>query len=179
MNRVQARAGFTLLEVLLVLAIIIIIMAVAFPSLEAWYGDTRVQAAADDVRGAWAEARARAIDTGVTYRFSVKNSDTFRIAPDVEEYWEGATDDGETESDDGKVLVGKLPKNIHFRMDSNAPMSSSGWITVARFLPDGTCKDDAQIVLDADGYKPLVVSVRSLTGITRVQPQKQLEESEP
>lgn len=172
------RSGFTILEVLLVLAILVIIMAVAYPSLEGMYQDTRVQAAADDVRGAWSEARVRAIDSGVPYRFAVKaNGERYRVAPDLAEYWEGSNDsEGDGESEDGKTLTGSLPKNIVFTLESEAPDSGGGWRTVAVFLPDGTCKNDAQVVLRADGCQPLVVSVRSLTGITRVQPQKQWQE---
>lgn len=175
------RTAFTLLEILLVIAIMIILMAVAYPTLEGMYEDTRVQAAADDVRGAWAEARVRAIDNGIPFRFSVKpNQEKFRVAPDLAEFWDGVTDsDTEGESEDGKVIVGSLPKNIFFSLESDAPETSGGWRTVATFLPDGTCKDDARIVLRADDCQPLVVSVRSLTGITRVQPQKQLEEPNP
>ena len=175
----RRRRAFTILEVLLVMAIIIIIMAVAYPSMEAWWGDSRVQAAADEVRGAWAEARARSIDAGIPYRFAVKpNQEQYRIAPDLAEHWEGIAE-SEQDSDDGKIMVGSLPRNIFFRLDSEAMETAGGWRTVATFLPDGTCKDDARIVLRADGCQPLVVSVRSLTGITRVQPQKQVEEPSP
>jgi Tfp pilus assembly protein FimT len=157
-------------------------MAVAYPTLDGMYQDARVQAAADEVRGAWAEARVRAIDNGIPFRFSVKpNGERYRVAPDLAEFWEGVHEDSESdgESDDGKTVLGSLPKDILFKLESEAPESSGGWRTVATFLPDGTCKDDARVVLRADGCQPLVVSVRSLTGITRVQPQKQLEEQNP
>jgi prepilin-type N-terminal cleavage/methylation domain-containing protein len=172
------RSGFTILEILLVLAILVIIMAVAYPTMEGMYADARVQAAADDVRGAWAEARVRSIDNGVPYRFAVKpNAERYRVAPDLAEFWDGAHDsEADGESEDGKTVLGSLPKDILFKLDGDAPDSGGGWRTVATFLPDGTCKEDARVVLRADGCQPLVISVRSLTGITRVQPQKQFEE---
>ncbi len=181
MKSTSRRSGFTVLEVLLVLAILIVIMAVAYPTLDGMYGDARVQAAADDVRGAWAEARVRAIDTGIPYRFAVKpNQEKYRVAPDSSEFWGGSDDsDADGRIDDGQTITGSLPKNIVFTLDTDAPDSGGGWRTVATFLPDGTSKDDARVVLRADGCQPLVVSVRSLTGITRVQPQSQVEGQNP
>ena len=176
----RRRKAFTLLEVLLVMAIIVIIMAVAYPSMEAWWADARVQGAADEVRGAWAEARVRAIDSGIPYRFAVKpDSERYRIAPETAEFWDGNTDSGsDVVSDDGKVLIGSLPKDIVFKMNTEAPETAGGWMVVATFLPDGTSKDNAEVhIAQKDGSYPIVVSVRSLTGITRVQPQKQREEN--
>ena len=72
MTRRNRRPGFTLIEVLLVMAIILIMAAVAFPTLSAMWGDVRAKAAADQVRAAWTEARARAIEDNRAYRFAVE-----------------------------------------------------------------------------------------------------------
>src|SRR5829696_2345444 len=59
-RRPRRRPGVTLIEVLLVMALILALGAIAYPTLSAMYGDVRVKAAADDVRAALTEARAQA-----------------------------------------------------------------------------------------------------------------------
>src|ERR1700677_4854048 len=106
MPAVQPRQGYTILEVILVMAIIIIMMAASVPTINSMYGDTRIRGAADEIRGAWAEARTRAIDTGTPVRFAVmKDKEKYRIAPDTPEYWDGSKSSTEDESDDGKEKV--------------------------------------------------------------------------
>src|SRR5688572_33363402 len=96
MTRRTRRPGLTLLEVRLVMAILLLLGAIAYPTLSAMYGDVRVKAAADEVRGAWTEARARAIEDGRAYRFAVEpGTGKFRVAPDQSEFWDrrGGSDD--------------------------------------------------------------------------------------
>jgi prepilin-type N-terminal cleavage/methylation domain-containing protein len=166
--------GYTLLEVLLVMAILVILMAVAYPTMEALYGDTRVRGAADDVRGAWAEARARAIETGGGYRFAVmKGTNRFRVAPEAPEYWDGTKGSASGDEDDGQTLTGSLPKGILFKIGEGGE-TAGDWHVVATFLPDGTCKDDARVELEEDGSpNALVVEVRALTGTVTVHQKKQ------
>ena len=169
------RSGFTLLEIVLVMAIILILGSVIYPSLKGMYGDTRVRGAADQVCAAWAEARARSIDSGTPYRFAVMPaSEKYRIAPDSQSSWDGSGSSGSSNnSDNGQELTGALPKGIKFKLDSNATDSGSGWKTVATFMPDGSCKDDVKVTIEGDDCKPLIVSIRGLTGVVRVQTQKQ------
>ena len=83
------RRGFTLLEVTLVLAVIVLLAAMAYPSIEAMYASVRLTAAADQVRAAWADARAKAIEDGQPYRFAVMpQGGRYRIAPDGGEFYD-------------------------------------------------------------------------------------------
>src|SRR5438874_4807621 len=82
------RSGYTLLELMLVLAIIVVMAAIAYPSATAMYGHLRLSQAADAVRAAWAEARAHAIDEGRPYRFAIiPDQGNYRVAPDSPEFW--------------------------------------------------------------------------------------------
>jgi Tfp pilus assembly protein FimT len=177
------RSGFTILEILLVMAILIVIAAVTLPTLDASYGDTRVRGAGDDVRRACAEARSRAISTGVPYRFSTHSDNAhFLVAPDVDDSGNGnsngasSADSAPTkEMDDGKLLVGTLHDSIDFGK-TDATDSGGGWRTRAVFLPDGTCRADTQITIETKGGgTSLVVSIRQLTGIVSVQTKRQAE----
>jgi prepilin-type N-terminal cleavage/methylation domain-containing protein len=167
------RKGFTLLEILLVMAILIIISAVCLPTINSMYGDTRVHGAADEIRRAWAEARSRAIENGTPYRFSVKfEKIQYRIAPDTDDFWSSAPPEGSTDSP--KALSGSLPDGISFTRDTKSHFSASGdWSTVAVFLPDGTCRADASVAVQDGNGSPLTVSVRGLTGTVMVKNAKQ------
>ena len=85
------RRGFTLLEVLLTAAIIVMLGAITYPSLQSSYGYYKLHGGIDSVRAAWAMARAHAIEEGRPYRFSVEpNGSHFRVAPDGQDYWSGS-----------------------------------------------------------------------------------------
>src|SRR5207249_2236384 len=80
------RQSYTLLELLFAMAIMVILCAVAYPSLEAMYGDFRVTAAVDSVRAAWALGRAHAVNEGQPYRFAViYNQRDYRLAPESDQ----------------------------------------------------------------------------------------------
>src|SRR5262245_5273726 len=83
------RKGFTILELMLVMAIIIMLMAMALPEIETMYLDMRVQAGGDHLRARFAQARSRAIEEGQPYRFAVKpTTGEYRLAPDTSDYWD-------------------------------------------------------------------------------------------
>src|SRR5437588_5623421 len=70
-SHVHRRPAFTLFELVLVMAILVMLAAVATPTLDSLYGTFRVTAAADSIRAAWADARTHAMNEGCAYRFSV------------------------------------------------------------------------------------------------------------
>src|SRR5262245_35252734 len=123
MIRPRHRPAFTLLEVLLVIAVIIALSAVAYPTLAAMYGDVKVKAAADDVRAAWTEARSHAIEDGRAYRFAVQpDTGKYRVAPDADGFWDGS---GGDESDAPPfIFEGDLPNGIVFKVGED--MAESG-----------------------------------------------------
>src|SRR5713226_287427 len=84
------RRAFTIFEIILVLAIVVILSAAIYPSLEAMYGDSKITAAGDMVRGAWSEGQAHAMNECRPYRFSVAfGTGDFRLAPDTTDLWAG------------------------------------------------------------------------------------------
>jgi prepilin-type N-terminal cleavage/methylation domain-containing protein len=165
------RAGLTLLEVLLVMVILITLSAAAYPTLSAMYGDIRVKGGADQVQGAWAEARSHAIEDGRAYRFAVEQgTGRFRVAPDGPEFWDGS---GGAQSDENAappwIHESELPKAILFNVPQNLPTEGE-WTTVAVFKPDGTCQADVEIALkEDDDVSEIVIRVRAMTGAVTVR----------
>ena len=100
MTHATSRSGFTLLEVILVMTIIVMISAAVYPSFDSIIAYARENGAADSIKGAWAQARAKSIEDGVPYRFAViPNTTRYRVAPDKPEYWSGTPPDNTNSTD--------------------------------------------------------------------------------
>jgi len=46
---------------------------------------------------------------------------------------------------------------------------SNGWIGVAVFLPDGTCRQDVSLLFQKRGAVSRILSLRALTGVVKVR----------
>jgi Tfp pilus assembly protein FimT len=168
------RRAFTILEVALVAVLVLILAAMAYPSIEAIYGDVRLTAAADLIRARWADARAHAIEEGRPYRFAViPQSGQFRVAPDGADVWGGQGGDMVEAPPDAKPLDVEeaLPKGVTFAdaAASEDADSSGQWSTLVRFMPDGTADRDVEISFTANGNRSLVLKLRGLTGSVTAQ----------
>jgi prepilin-type N-terminal cleavage/methylation domain-containing protein len=181
----RSRSAYTLMEMIVVMAIIVMLGAAIYPSLEDSYDHFKVTAAADAVKGAWAEARARAIEDCMPYRFAVvPGTPRFRVAPDKPEFWSGggSPDQGATGNRPPLVRQGSLPKDILFdgkggsapqgngnKDDDaeNAPVDPSAWVTKAVFLPTGEASDDYELKLEMKNAQPIILQLRSLTGTVK------------
>ncbi|MFL5328034.1 MAG: prepilin-type N-terminal cleavage/methylation domain-containing protein [Gemmataceae bacterium] len=169
------RRGFTILEVTLVLTVLLVLAAITVPSLDAMYGESKATAAADMVRARWADARARAVEDGVPYRFAIMpGTGKFRVAPDASEFWSGGGTVAampETESPP-LVLEEELPKGILFTSDDASGDTDAGggdWTPLVTFQPDATANADAKITFRVRSSRPLDVQLRALTCAVTVQ----------
>jgi prepilin-type N-terminal cleavage/methylation domain-containing protein len=183
-----ARPAFTLFEVVLVLALVLLLVSIAYPSLDSMYSSYRVTAAVDMVRGAWAEAQSRAMNEGRAYRFSVRlNQGSFRVAPDSAEFWGDSSSSLPTGDDTGDpplVFEDSLPKRVSFTTNilpgqtsqdqGSAPVPAGGdigsWMPLVTFLPDGTTREDVEIAFQSRGARAQTLKLRSLTGTVLVKP---------
>jgi hypothetical protein len=171
---------------MLVLVLLVLLAAIAYPSLDSLLGTFRMNAAADMLRANWADARASAMNEGRAYRFAVlPNKGNFRVAPDSPDFWSGNDPPADDPNNPPLVVDDALPKGVRFATpdsyqsaalyqtgESFLPVGSvdpGSWSTIVTFLPDGTTKEDVEIVFTGGGARPLDIKLRALTGAVTVQ----------
>ncbi len=189
----RSRRGYTLMEIVLVLALLVAITALAMPAIRGLMAGQRLENAADIVRAEWGKARARAIKTGRIYvfRFAV-NDGSYMVQP-----WFAEDDYLET-SATAQPLAGRrpaqgaaamtggstkwLPEGVLFVSSQTLQDTRSGEVeqglgangssnTVARpvlFYPDGTTST-AQLILADERQNYIEISLRGLTGVATVR----------
>lgn len=187
--RAGGRNGFALMELLLVLAVIVILGAMAYPTFESLQGDLRLRQAADQIRGVWALGRVQAANEGRPYRFAVvPNKGNYRLAPDSSDFWGGGGPDlsGTTGTSDRPVIIeAALPRGVRV---STADSPATGFDAtddtllppgqvdpgmynrMATFMPDGTCQEDVSVIFASRGNQPIVLKLRGITGGVTVKP---------
>lgn len=172
MTRHVARRGFTLFELIVVMALLLLLAAVILPSIGAFRGDTRQRAAADAFRSELSVARARAMEENRPYRVAIsENGKRVRRAPDTAEF---AQTPAFAHSDSTAPAVDFELEHVTAEATTESdlkPESVEGWVTVATLLPDGSCREDGvTVVLTEVNNGSMRVRVRGVTGSSRVVP---------
>jgi Tfp pilus assembly protein FimT len=186
----KLRKGYTLLELLLVGAIGVVMLGIAYPCLNCLSGGDGMtgkrgqQAAIDQVKSRLAEARAQAMKEGLPYRFAVMpGKGNYRFAPDADEFWGQGGSHSSSDGERNIVVAGALPHGACFCDPSEAcskssasqghdeptsdepdKVSAGSYQALVTFLPDGTVRDDGKIGVKAEGAGLVVVSLKALTG---------------
>lgn len=187
----------TLVEVLLVLALLVVLAALALPALERPLAGQRLRRAADLVQTEWSHARVEAMSTGRTYVFRfTPASDRYSVQPrpGVETVVE--TVDGEVAEEAPAPLDPReetLPEGITFlrgvtdedlravealSLAAEAEEAPSGDSPPVLFYPDGT-SSTARLLLKNEHGRRIEVSLRGLTGVVRVGEPYSPEEVQP
>lgn len=169
----RTRKAFSLIEMVVVLAILALLAAIAYPTLSSTEGDRPIKAGGDLIRSKLAEARAAAIEEGTTYRFAISpDGRSVRFAPDNDSFNVNPSPDSEIVSEENE-----LPKKVTARVindeASEATVDSNGWTRVATFQPDGTCREAVvEIEISQPGTYKLIIRLRGLTGNTQTFKRK-------
>jgi prepilin-type N-terminal cleavage/methylation domain-containing protein len=158
----RIRNGFTLLELMLVMVIIVVAASLSLPAMESMMADGRLKAARDMVRARWADIRGLAMREGRPYKFSViQQTGKFRIEP------EDINAPSDT-NDPATILEDELPPTILFNNQSSGSnsggASSGGYECLVVYLENGTARDDVQIMFGKEGTRPIGLQLRALTG---------------
>jgi Tfp pilus assembly protein FimT len=174
-------AGVTLIELLLVMAVIVVVLGLAVPT---FFDSLRVQhlrSAADQLRVDLSKARNRAMTSGLTLGMSVsEQSYLITVATDLADENEASTTTPTFE------LTQQLPEGIKLTLAAANGISTSpapggtamdNFIagattqtgdTAVYFYPDGTTST-VEFQLSNDKQESLVVSLRGITGVALVQ----------
>ncbi len=187
----RAPAGYTLLELLLVLVVLVFLGSMAWPSLVNLLDSRHLRRGADQVRTAWNSARVKAVTSGVIYAFRYQEGTgqyevlpwaSLEPPPDVSAV--AAIGTAQIEGvdelpDDAEQL--ELPSGIQFleleqEFDSrdllwqpNDLLSGmpGQWSSPIFFHPDGRTST-VDLSLENKSGETLVVSLRGLTGVSTV-----------
>ncbi|MEM6328748.1 MAG: prepilin-type N-terminal cleavage/methylation domain-containing protein [Planctomycetota bacterium] len=179
--------GFTLVEVLLVLALLVVVAAIAAPRLMGSLAASRLDAAASELRTAWAKARLDAAAAGETLKFQCRiqtgwgcvgkaadatlavedndGSSTRPVTPSEENA--GAADGGAIEWQ-GVVYRTLVAASQPGDPPVGEAVADGELSAAVLFRPDGTTSDAEAVLEDAQGRR-LRVTLRGLTGAARIE----------
>jgi prepilin-type N-terminal cleavage/methylation domain-containing protein len=167
----RCRRGFTLFELMLVLALVVAFASLAAPVFRNSFAVERLRKAGDAMRTVWAKARLDAMRSGQTHVFRFDYGvNTYIVA-----LWETGDTSTEASADIAAAQkTGKLPGDSVFYagekvVDSRTQqIEGTGGQTAPQifFYPDGTTST-AQVLLSNGDERFLRVELRGLTGIAR------------
>lgn len=178
MSRVPASkpwrpGGFTLVELLLVLALVGLLAALAAPSLSGTLARVRLDAAASQVRTAWADARLEAMRTGKSVAFQCRlGTSQYLLSPlaNATEALAGSTesaDQTEIANDDYEDLGAVTFTQLTRGDPAVDPTIDPALAACLVFRPDGATDDAIAIVRAAGGGERRIL-LRGLTGAARI-----------
>jgi prepilin-type N-terminal cleavage/methylation domain-containing protein len=162
----KARRGYTLLEMMLVLALIVVVGGITFPLAGLLLDSNKVTVAQDQVRTCFVRLRNVAMAQGRYYTFKVmENTGRYKLEPDEE------TELGGGNGAAPYIVEGELPTGVIFVRDTRALMGSGAaagdggaYETWAVFNPDGTSPQDALVIVGMPGHGARAIRIRGLTG---------------
>ena len=189
----RQRCGFTLLELLLVLGLIVVLYSLATPALRRPLATQSLRKAADTVRSEWAATRIRAMRTGSIHVFEYQvGTNQYRIRPWIanEDMVEandatmfGIANVGnlapsrlvrneQMQLAEGVVLVGSEVDDKRWTMMSEIQIGlnqqDESWSSPVFFYPDGTTSL-ARLLMSNQYNDMVAVRLRALTGKSRTE----------
>ena len=204
-NRKPQR-GVTLIELMLVLAILVVIASMAWPALDRPLSNQRLRKAADRIRTEWTRARVKAMTEGVTYVFRYTlYEDGYSIETDggsdfvpqdgsTGPYGGLSTAEAEVSQSSSSYGEHKLPEKIVFSggettYDTRSSMISSSAETGSRvesggsdpilFFPDGTTSTARLSLRNTEFDYEIELTLRGMIGAVSVSDSYTAEESLP
>jgi len=191
----KRRRGLTLMEVLLVLALLVAMGAMVWPNLQRPFAAERLRRAGDQVRAHWSRARNRAIDSGEVYSFRCQLQGSRYL---IERYagldidqavtstgFAATASDNATPGTPALSIDKTLPAGVtmsDLQTEADARTSSQAmefgnedpsqsrdetWSTPVLFFPDGT-STTAELTLTNQYGATVMISLRGLTGGSRL-----------
>ena len=179
-RRLVSPAGYTLFELLLVLAILVVIALLTLPNVGRVYESYRLKQATAKVKTNLAAARIHAIDAGLPYALRFEPGGTNYVIT-CEASMIEQSENAESGNLAGWRLSGKLPTGFRFEtvgggnarltrlraeqfmgFERAEDLALVSWSQPLWFYPDGTADD--RILEVGNGRQSIRIGVRGLTG---------------
>lgn len=194
------RRGFTLMELLLVLALLVVVGAILIPSVIAPLQTQKLRKSADLMRAAWSRARVNAMRTGLIHVFQCEpETGSYVIRPWVAE--QDALESNPLETPLGDVAGStayeaynhqeQLPDEVifvqgsseldmrwqmHLAEEGSENLTQASLSPPVVFYPDGTTSN-AQIWLSTEQRRFFIsIQMRGITGVSQIGPLMSAEE---
>lgn len=165
--------GFTLVELLLVLALVVVLAALVAPSLSGTLEKVRLDAAAEQIRTAWIDARLEAMRSGEPVAFQCRLGEgvyTLSSLADAAAAQVGSTevaDQVTLADDDQKENLGSVTFVQLSLGDGTDPTLDPAVPACLVFRADGAT-DDAFAIIQTPNGRQRRITLRGLTGAARV-----------
>jgi len=180
-RRSKTPGGYTLLEMMLAVSIVVIIASLASHPVMRTFRDNRLGEAGEDVRIVLAGTRLQAIDRDEDWQFRYEPGGTHYVRVP---WTQSATTSAAPASGGGGRMSGTLPEGIQFSaaeaaggelaselvsgLPDEGELSGLSWSAPIVFFPDGTATSASFEITDQyAGIRD--VSVRDLTGAVSVK----------
>lgn len=187
----RPRRAFTLVEVLLTLALLVIVSGLAWTALQRPLARQRLRSAADAVRSEWCQARVDAMESGRTYTFRyMVHGDRYHLGPQGDSSSaespasaQASTSDEEDLGEDPRpppVDKTLLPGIRFLSPEGSGDLGAMGdypetraadggeWSDPIYFYADGSTSD-AHVLLAADRHSAIRLQLRGVTGSVTVE----------
>ncbi len=181
----STRTGFSLIEIIIVVALMVTIGAMTAPAMVGFFGSQKLAKAADKVRTEMGRARVEAIRSGDIYAFYFRPEMTsYTVAPFNSSFNERmlpSEQKGEDErGTDSNFDEERLPRGITFAAADSQPDArvaqsmadkdvSLSSLRPILFYPDGTSQN-AVLILENEKQELYKITLRGLTGTASANP---------
>ena len=182
--RTKERAAYTLMELMIVIALILAITAISMPVIGTMLDDARLEGATDMVRAKTAEARAYAMEEGKPWRVAyIPGTGVIQVAPEDSADWEQMEQSIIAKPG---LFRDQLPKNVYLGTSagditsaSETPTPGGAWQTIAVYSYDGSAREDSITYFGKYGTPPTAMELRALTGSVTILSANEVMTKQP